>query len=1235
MARTWTEAQNAAISLKGSALLVSAAAGSGKTSVLTERIIRSLTDPEHPAELSRMLVVTFTRAAAAELKSRIAAALSEALAEDPENPHLTAQLFRLGSAQISTIDSFFQKTVREHFEQLDIPASFRIAEDGELGVLSTEILSSVITHFYTVYANSERSTDPEAPFQSIASNRFASALNHLMSNRSDGKLIPLLLDFYEQFSKDPLGIDRLKELAVQLRGECGLPFLQSTYGNGWKESYRSLFSEDLEILQDFAIRLSADPAAEVICSGLLSSDRDFITALLRALDSDSILSVRQVAESFIRGSFPRIKEKSDEILRFQAWRDLFKKHVESLQKDLADVNDALSDQILQTAELCEMLHLLFQTYQTRFLEEKKVRGVLEYQDIRSMLYRLLIAEDGSLTATAKALSAKYDAVYIDEYQDVDTVQDHIFAAIGGNRRFMVGDIKQSIYGFRGSEPSIFAGYRRAFPLHTEPTEAPVAGRCVFMSENFRCNRPIIDFTNQVCSFLFSASDKSIGYRREDDLCCSKPQPDHPQPVRIAVFPPTASAKAEKSDHTSSENIVNADPEAVWIAQEIERLLQCETLDNGAPITPSDIVILVRSKKHGDPILRELRKRKIPVRSDASDNPLHTPIVTDFVNLLRSVDNPYRDLPLSEFLLSPIGGFQLSELETLRSALPARHALFDALEFGASEAEPHLAQKVSACLRWIEKLQKLASVHSADRFLELLYREERIKPHIGHPAFQYLYDQARIYQRSSWCGLYGFLQHVDKLLEKDEIKVPSTSSERAVTVMTVHRSKGLEFPVVFLSRCAASFNKDDLKKPLLYHKNIGFASLLYNENSALQEDNLLRTAVKHAVEQDLAEESIRTLYVALTRARERLYITATLRAKWETVKAQADAIRRGKRMSILRGQSYFTWILAAVAEQGHTAGQSHACLHLWTPEEIACLTANETVPNSDPPKQAPVPPSPPTERLTQTETEYVTILQQVPTDLAIRSPLQKIPSKLAASHLRPHLLEDLISETEDDRAVLTQLELMQKEVSFDTLLNDRKMPKATDIGTATHSFLEFCDFRNFAENGIDAECARLLEKNYISRQTADLLNRSQLQAFRESELLQWILSAKELRRELTFGLFFPAAEIADDPKLQELLREESIFVQGSIDLFLTRADGKTVLADYKTDRLSAEELADDDLLREKMQRTHGHQLACYAKAVRELFGKDPDEICIYSLPAGRSVSIPLSSDPLRSPVSDLS
>ncbi len=1211
MGRSWTPSQEAAMSIGGKTLLVSAAAGSGKTSVLTERIIRSLTDTEHPADLSRMLVVTFTRAAAAELKGRIAKALTEAMAKDPESAHLSRQLFLLGSAQISTIDAFFQKTVRANFERLSLPAAFRLADEAEILPIAAEVMDGLIEEYYERYAPKNATS---SPFAALQENPFAQALDNLMSGRSDGKLGGILREFFARFSAEPDGIEVLGRFAAQLRSDAETDYFATSYGAIIRQYLTELFDGYLSVLQATVAHLDAAPDMRAKFAGIVESDLSYCCAMKEALDKGDYTRAFAVAPTFITGRFPTSKEKTAEILYYQDWRAKFKNEIaKRVQELLRYPQEAIREQMLRTAVPAEILYRFYKEYGARLLDEKLERGLLEFDDVRAMLYRLLADENGNPTPFARELAASYDSVYIDEYQDVDYLQDRIFAMVGTDHRFMVGDIKQSIYGFRGSEPSIFAGYRRSMPLYTDADAKDARGVCVFMSDNFRCDKPVIDFANRVCAFLFSACEESVGYRPQDDLVCSKSMPKdlpstHPVPVTLAVFdaPPRKKERAESED-----NAEDVRDEAVWVAAEISRLLGKEKLDSGEAIKPSDIAILVRNKSHGAIYTDELARLGIPVVSPTASDLMQEPLLYDMLNLLKSIDNPWRDLPLSEFLLSPMGGFSLEQLSEIREFVAPTSALYDAI-LTVAENEHPLQQMCKEMRDWLDSMRRLAVAQPADRFLRALYQEDRVSPLADRPALLYLYEQARIYQKNAFCGLFGFLSHFAKLLEGEKISADGFGSAKdAVTVMTIHHSKGLEFPVVFLASTGSGFNRDDTKKNLLYHRDVGIACRLYDADSGNLEDTALRSALKIKIDAEQTEEGIRTLYVALTRARERIYVSGTLSGKWESTVTTASLIRRGNRASILSASNMLSWILAAMQDtQNASYDPPITVLHFAHGELSRGIPLHTDIIEGE----ASLPPSPLAER-------YAAIYRAEETAKYPFAFLQGLPTKAAASKLHADLLDTLDNTADEKSALLAQIELMKSSTPpFDSLLQAQKRPSATDIGSATHAFLQFCDYDRLMATSPETEAERMVEMGFMSRRAADILHFGQLKAFCKSDLMQLIRSSVKVERELKFGVLTPLRTLTKNAALAEQLGEESLFVQGSIDLLLTMPDGRLILVDYKTDRISDEERANTELLAARMKERHGHQLAVYAEAVRDLLGRAPDEVRIYSLPLGASLLI---------------
>ena len=1219
MARQWTASQQTAMNIRNRLTLVSAAAGSGKTSVLTERIIRRLTDREHPADISRLLVVTFTRAAAAELKNRIAAALSEALAEHPDDERLSRQLFLLGSAQISTIDSFFGQAVRANFEQLELPAAFRTVDRSEVLPIALEIMDGAVQTLYAKYEQQLTGAEPNAPFARLSDNRFADCMDHLMSGRSDGKLCGLLLEFEEQFASYPEGVSLLLENARELRRDANGDFLNTRPGTVIRQALTAIFSEYLSAFGEARDYLDGDPIADGIYSGLLEADITCCKSLLQALRQGSFEALRAAADRFPTARFPskRGYEKPPAMETYMNVRNQFKADLKTKFEPIFRWSpEQIRMQMLRTAELCEMLYELFTLYEARIMEEKKSRGILEFNDIRAALYRLLTNENEN--AFVKSLSDAYDEIYIDEYQDVDSLQDRIFSMIGENRRFMVGDIKQSIYGFRGSEPTIFSSYRRAMPLSDDESAKGSPSVCVFMSENFRCNKPIIDFANRVCAFLFSACAESVDYRPQDDLVCSKKMPDAPDwkpaPVMVRIFEKTPKSADERNDENSGVT-----REQQWVAAEIERLLRDERTDDGRPILPGDVAILVRNGKHGTGYAKALEARGIPVSAPAASDLLRSPLTVDLLNLLQAVDNPYRDIPLSEYLLTPEGGFTPEELSLIREATPSRKSLYDAICAAAKDEAFPFTEKARRFTDWLEGWRRIASVQSADRFLRLLYQDPSVAKNAATPELLFLYEQARINQRTTWCGLYGFLEHFSRLADSQPVSAQGfRKSESAVTVMTIHHSKGLEFPVVFLASCGSPFNKESMNDSLIYHRATGCGTRLFREETGENENTVLREAARLSVEQDESEESIRVLYVALTRARERLYVTGTLAGKPESAFASASLIRRGARYSILRAGNYLKWILAAIEEPGREKLPLECCdfrvVPVTEPIESPKLLPDEGSEKivSEKPARPAVDPLAESFRAVLAEQEHF----RYPLDA-----LRGIPTKAAASKLRPDLLDVLKNADDEPGAIQEQIELMRSaSPNFDVLLSQSHKPSATEIGTATHAFLEFCDLSSLPDRGIDDEIERLVDEQFLSPENAKLVNRKQLEAFVGSDLMREIRAAKALYREQKFSLFLPLSSLTSDTTLAGQLVGQNLFVQGSIDLILETADGRLLLYDYKTDRIPPEQKNDPALLQKVLEERHGNQLACYAQAVRELFGRAPDGIFLYSLPLGRSIQM---------------
>ncbi len=1290
MATKWTPSQQLAMQLHGQDLLISAAAGSGKTATLTERIIReligSITTKDGrtlpPADISRMLIVTFTRAAAAELRSRLSAALSAAIAAHPDDRHLYRQLVALGSASICTIDSFYLQPVRANFERLGLPSSFRLADDGELAPLKSDTLQRLIDEAYTrhVPENAEEST----PLSVLHGNAFARAMDDLMPNRDRGENTEVLLKLYEKLLAFPDGLECLKTSADRLREQADLPLCKTEIGAALSaaicEQLTSLQTQCQAACDVFA----ADEAATVLYLPAAQGDLETVERILLCLQTDNWDAARDAVLSFapVRLRSSKKLSPSPEAMLQKERRAARVKAIRALAVYFADDADTRRAHILQTAQTEQMLYELLCDYDHAIREAKLRRGVQDFTDIRRALLTLLLDENGKPSDIALALREQYDAIYIDEYQDVDTVQDTIFATIAnGTNRFMVGDIKQSIYSFRGAEPSIFADYRRRFaPISPQNLPTEQNGACLFMSDNFRCDREVINFTNAVCGYTFGICDKTLAYCRDDDLICGK-DPDAtrpPHPVQVVLLEKRTLDEDDDNDDEPTEDETGStastaaviNPEAVYIAGEIARLLKEETLDDGSPIRPRDIAVLMRSTTMADALTRALAAYGIETTHRASSSLAAHPDMTALINLLSVIDNPRDDVPLTALLTDAASPLSLQDLLLLRTAAPecAAIPLYDVLTLAATAQAPlqdidaALSQKCAALVAFVQHWRGVAQTLPVDKLLRKLYGEPALREKASTPVYLTVYDRARHYQNTSFCGLYQFLHYFRRLLSTPgslSSAGVADGEQDAVTILSIHKSKGLEFPVVFVADCNAAFNTKDLHAPVIFDHALGTAARIYHPDDASRRESVVRHAIAARLRVRQSEEEMRILYVALTRARERLYLTAKLRSTAAASLEHADRSTRGSRADILSAHSYISWVLAALSPANREEELSD--IYRIQILDRALYTADalphrNAVPLAAVQEAANDAALPATACKPGSAAFYRAVLREHESYDDPNTLLRTLPTKAAASKLRRDLLDShFLPESigEDDQAPLPpdqkqadtadyirhRIALLRSASSLCALSDMGQKATAAERGTATHLFLQYCDHRLLADHGVKAEIQRLVQERFLTPRTASLLDRRHLQNFVQSDLFRQILSAKSVHRELQFNRFLPYRSMTERQELAARLGDASLYVQGSLDLLLEQEDGSLTLCDYKTDRLRTEDWgADippaerDAAIRRQLLQDHGDQLAIYADAVRGMFGKAPAHILIYSLPLGVAVDL---REHLQSPALDKS
>lgn len=1211
----YTIAQSQAINVRDRNILVSAAAGSGKTATLTQRIIALLTDRNTPADISRMLIVTFTKAAAGELRTRICDALTKALAADPTNTHLSRQLTSLGGADICTMDSYYHTIVRENFQRLGLPASFRLDNEGELKVIREKMMNEVIERRFA--------TDPD----------FSHFADVLSSVRDDTSLTKSLLKTFEKVVSLPDGVKYIQKCAERYEKESQMSFFDSKTGMAACASVCARLRQMIKKSRLALDNIDANPECEPYRAAI-EHDLAEAVALLEAVEARKYSAARQLLLDFTKKNLGSIKSENkseiSEMIKNQHG-EFVKAHKHLFERDFYMPEEEICKLQLATADFFREMFAVLDDFFTSYTEKKKANSLLEFSDLKSFVMQLFVNPDGSPTDLALAEKEKYSHIFIDEYQDTDRIQDNIFRAISnGHNLFIVGDIKQSIYGFRGAEPSLFAGYRDEYPLFDPETTADGSPCSIFMSENFRCSENVVKFVNAVCSYVFTEvqdnENPGIGYRSGDDLRFGRIGDVSSDPVKIVILEKNSEndqiGNDTESDDGQDQQNAGLDPEAAYVVDEVKRLLREGKNPSGTPIRPDDIAILARSNSDCNLFANALATAGIPVANKDSEGLFENTEVRLMLCLLSAADNPQRDVPLAGVLRSPIFCFTLSDLVNIRLGR-GNMSLFDSVvEYSKSaDSDAELAEKCRRAILRIESYRNMAEAMPVHRFIRALWKDTGALNYAGadeknrqcstverRRSLQRLYEYARSYEASAFRSLHDFVEYISEVASSGtKIKSEIETSSGCVKVMTVHSSKGLEFPVVFLASTAKNFSHKDASANVLFttSDDLGLGTILSDPSGFGRIVSPMYSAISDRIITTSNEESMRVLYVALTRARDRLYIVGS-----GTPKSLSDMMNKaaaghliGGRETVIRAKSWLEWILTAL-DCGH-APKGLGSYVIETPSTRTASAKENS--NSDP---------------VLNEETISSLCHELRRRFSFRyreNAAAAIPAKLSVSRLYP----DVLTEEDGDDLAAT-VSLLKKAESMES-----RVPRfmgggdnAAERGTATHLFLQFCDFSRLdgTEENAREEAARLTALRFIPRSAADMVRYDEIAAFARSDFFRSLKNAGEVRRETRFNIFLPASEFTTDLALRSKLVNEKLLVQGVIDLFYIDEDGKLVLCDYKTDRLTGAERHDPSLAAQRMTKVHGEQLGYYASALQQILGHRPDRICIFSLHLGDVLDI---------------
>ena len=1171
--RTWTKEQEQAIKARDGTLLVSAAAGSGKTAVLVQRVIERITDPGNPCDVDRLLIVTFTRAAAAEMRERIGARLSELLLQNPADRYLQRQQLLLSQAHISTIHSFCADLARENFNRLGLSPDFKIAEESEVAVLSDQAMDEALEKRYEE-----------------GSEGFLRLVELLSPKRDDRPLCDMVRRLYEFVRSHPFPDRWMKEKLALYRPDG--PVGRTPWGE-IVVSYTVSALAHAERRLAYGLRLmQREPESEELYAPVFSAARECLCAVQALLESRDLDKVGQALRSF---SFARRKPvKKGTVLTLGPQLDGVKKEVQDLVKRLCGLYEAGEAECREDLDaLYPLVEALFDTVRlfSRHLDEKKAqKHMVDFGDLEHLAIRLLVKEEETgfvRTREAKELAARFEEVLVDEYQDTNEAQDLIFRAVSqeeGNL-FFVGDVKQSIYRFRQAMPEIFLRRRNSLPGYQDGNYPAK----ITLGRNFRSREGVTDAVNFVFRQLMSEELGEMAYDEAEELRCGAVYPQSEEPdAELMVL--------DLSDLTKEDDRSAAQARA--IGARIRELMDSGTtvFEHGRlrPMRYRDICILLRSKEgRAARYVQELSLLGIPAYTDVSGGFFGTVEISCMLSLLRVLDNPVQDVPLLSVMLSPLFGFTPDELADIRMASKGG-ALYHAVVAKARED--------GKCREFLESLSRLrlsAAVLPAARLLNEIYEQTGYAAMVqAMPGgsqrkanLLLLTEYARKYESVGYGGLSGFLRFIDRLEQrKDDLAPAATLSGAAdvVRIMSIHSSKGLEFPVCIVAGLGGQFNKSDVRAPALLHPQLG-VGLKRRDALGRQFTTLPREAVALELERATLSEEMRVLYVAMTRAKERLILVTELKDPAATLQAVAANLPPSGRLEsffLRRAKGFFEWVLACALR--HPDGG--ALRALAGREDIEPLPASSSWAMSvvtpppliggeagDAQLDLPVPDPALMDRI-QTQIDWVYPFEAV----------NRIPAKVAASEL---------AKSEQTGAFVA--------VSRPAFLSGGGLTP-TEKGIALHSFMQFAEFDRAAEHP-EEELSRLLLKGFLTKEQADSICMEKVRRFFKSGLYRRVKAARQVYREIRFHVGIPAGRFAGE---NVDVRGELVVLQGVADLVIEEENG-LVVVDYKTDA------ARDG---EQLLFRYANQLRLYAYAMEQVFHKPVKECAVYAFSLDHSFSL---------------
>ena len=1188
----WTEEQQQAINEKGANILVAAAAGSGKTAVLVERIINKVINEK--IDIDRILVVTFTSAAASEIRERILEAIYKKLEENPEDTNLQKQINLINKANISTIHSFCLDVIRNNFYELDISSNFRVADTTEIELMKYEVLDELFEEKYL-------SNDKD----------FEDLINIYTGYRGDEGLQNLVLNIYKFIQSSPFPEKWLND-KVNLFKNTNQDFAQTIWGKTILENIEEELTEGIMQLQNILKDMKKIDELSKFTK-IIQEDIYNLEDILRYTNSwDNTLTK---INNLVWQKWPTdkkitidLKEQAKEV------RNKVKEIInKSIKKKIAYDSIQANEDINEMHVTLTKLKNLLVEFMFKFASKKKEKNVVDFNDIEHFALKILIGENGEATELAKKYREKFQEIAIDEYQDSNLVQEQILTSISkGNNIFMVGDVKQSIYKFRQARPELFLEKYKNYNLKQEISGNSL-GLKIQLFKNFRSRENILNITNLVFQNIMSEKVGEIEYNEKEYLNYSagykepEENTDYAGKTELHIIDLKEKEEIfindeEIDEKIEVEKIENSVLEAKFVAKKINELLNSNYMvfdkEQGyRKITPKDIIILLRATTNIAPIYeKELADLNLPVFSDSSSQYLDTMEIQIIVSILKIINNPIQDIPLVTVLRSPIFAFTDNDLISIRLT-DKSCSFYESMIKARLVVNEQLNSKIDNVIYYLEKWKQEEKYLPLDELIWQIYIDTNLINIVGlmpngairQANLKMLFEKAKQFENASFKGLFNFINFIDRLKNNNGDLSSAKligENENVIRIMSIHKSKGREFPVVFLCGTGKSFNMRDLNEDILLHQDMGIGPKLIDFERRIEYDTLAKEAIKLKIKLETLSEEQRILYVALTRAKEKLIITGISKDLEKDFKQKRELLQiYNENMNIIdyklvkKYKTYLDW-LELVYLKNENKITDIATLYTYTKTDLEKELNNKEQ-----------------EKLNNIKEKIFENTKDLKDTENIKEILNwkyrykkssEIPTKTAVTRLQAE---------EDKKIELTEIpKFMGKE---------KKITPA-EKGTLMHLCIQrLNEKQTYTKETIKQMIQSLVLKEIITTTEADAINIDTLYKYTKSALWNDLSKAKEIHKEQPFYINIPAKEIYEN-----IETDENILVQGIIDLYYISEDNKLILIDYKTDYVKKPE---------ELINKYKTQLSIYKKALENSLNRRVDETYIFSTNWGQSLN----------------